>query len=416
MSHPGKPLFRQEVLDAHRHSWLGGISLSQPLRPRVLAGVACTVAAAVLCFLVFGSYTRRSSVTGQLVPDLGLSSVVAPGNGVVGRLLVEEGAPVVVGQPLALIDVPRATADGRDALGAIRAGLRTRSESTRTLGETQVAQVDAQIDGARRQLQGARDELAQVEAAIATRVELERIGRETEQRYQDVADKQYISQVQLNQQRQAVLDLVNARQALERQATQLRRSIAQHEGELRELPIQRRGLLAGTAGDIAALETERVQQEANGQLLLKSPVAGMVANRMIEPGQAVQGGQALLSLLPHGSRLQAQLLVPSRAIGFIEPGDRVQLRYQAFPYQKFGHHVGRVLQISRSAITPNKEGAEPVYRVLVELNAQAITAYGKAEPLRPGMLLEADILGERRRLYEWLLEPLYSLQGKMDAG
>lgn len=416
MSGASKALFRREVLDAQRHSWLGGISLVQPLRPRVLAGVVFAIAAAVLCFLVFGNYTRRASVTGQLVPDLGLSSVVAPGNGVVARLLIEEGARVEAGQPLALIDVPRATADGRDALGAIRAGLRTRSESARTLGETQVAQVDAQIDGARRQLQGAREELAQVEAAIATRVELERIGRETEKRYQGVADKQYISQVQLNQQRQAVLDLVNARQALERQATQLRRNIAQYEGELRELPIQRRGLLAGTAGDIAALETERVQQEANGQLLLKAPVAGMVANRMIEPGQAVQGGQALLSLLPQGSRLQAQLLVPSRSIGFIAPGDRVQLRYQTFPYQKFGHHVGHVLQVSRSAITPGKEDAEPVYRVLVALDEQAITAYGKAEPLRPGMLVDADILGETRRLYEWVLEPLYSLQGKLGGG
>jgi membrane fusion protein len=384
----------------------------------VLAGVAMALTAVVVCLLVFGNYTRRQSVNGQLVPDLGLSSVVAPGNGVVARLLIEEGARVEAGQPLALIDVPRATADGQDALGAIRDGLRTRSESTKILGETQVAQIDAQIDAARRQLQGARDELAQVEAAIGTRVELERIGRETEKRYEEVAGKQYISQVQLNQQRQAVLDLVNARQALERQATQLRRNIAQYEGELRELPIQRRGTLAGTAGDIAALDTERVQQEANGQLLLKAPVAGLVANRMIEPGQAVQGGQALLSLLPQGSKLQAQLLVPSRAIGFIEPGDRVQLRYQAFPYQKFGHHVGRVLRISRSAIMPagKKDDAEPVYRVLVELSEQGILAYGKNEPLRPGMRLEADILGERRKLYEWVLEPLYSVKGKLDGG
>jgi membrane fusion protein len=408
-----KPLFRQEVLDARKHSWLGGISLSQPLRPRVLAGVAMTLTAVVVCVLLVGSYTRRQSVTGQLVPDLGLSTVVAPGSGVVARLLIEEGTRVEAGQPLALIDVPRATADGQDALGAIRDGLNARRDSTRLQGESQVMQIDAQIDGARRQLQGAREELAQLEAAIETRKELEKIGRETEQRYADIAEKQYVSQVQLNQQKQAVLDQVNARQGLERQATQLRRNIAQTEQTLRELPLQRRSLLAGTAGDIAALDTERVQQEANGQLLLKAPVTGMVANQMIEPGQAVQGGQALLNLLPQGSKLQAMLLVPSRAIGFIEPGDRVQLRYQAYPYQKFGHHIGHVLQISRSAIeAPNGEG-EPRYRVLVALDQQAITAYGKAEPLRPGMLVDADILGERRKLYEWVLEPLYSVKGKL---
>jgi membrane fusion protein len=325
---------------------------------------------------------------------------------------------VRAGQPLALIDLPRTAADGRDALGVLRNGLLARRDSARAMGEAQVMQLDAQLDGTRRQLQGARRELEQLEAELVTRRELEKLGRETEVRYESVAAKQYISEVQLSQQRQAVLDLVNARQSLERQATQLRRNIAQLEQSLHELPMQQRGMRAGTAGELASLDQERVQLETNGQLMLKAPVAGLVAHRMSEPGQAVQGGEALLSLLPQGSHLQAQLLVPSRAIGFIAPGDRVQLRYQAFPYQKFGHHVGRVLRISRSAIMPagKKDDAEPVYRVLVELSEQGILAYGKNEPLRPGMRLEADILGERRKLYEWVLEPLYSVKGKLDGG
>jgi hypothetical protein len=106
-------------------------------------------------------------------------------------------------------------------------------------------------------------------------------------------------------------------------------------------------------------------------------------------------------------RLQAQLLIPGRAIGFIEPGDRILLRYQAFPYQKFGHQAGRVASISRNAIAPTGgiRGAERVYRVRVDLEHQSIMAGGKPRPLRPGMLLDADLLGERRRLYEWILKP-----------
>ena len=34
----------------------------------------------------------------------------------------------------------------------------------------------------------------------------------------------------------------------------------------------------------------------------------------------------------------------------------------------------------------------------------------------PGMLLDADILGERRRLIEWVFEPLYSLKGRVGDG
>lgn len=96
----------------------------------------------------------------------------------------------------------------------------------------------------------------------------------------------------------------------------------------------------------------------------------------------------------------------------------VQLGYQAFPHQKFGHHRGVVARISRSAIGPslpgpNGQAGEPYYRVVVHLAGQTILAYGKPEPLRPGMLLEADILGEERKLYEWVLEPLYSLTGRL---
>ncbi len=157
--------------------------------------------------------------------------------------------------------------------------------------------------------------------------------------------------------------------------------------------------------------------EANGELLLRAPVAGLVASRLVEVGQAVQIGQPILSLLPDGSMLRAQLRVPSAAIGFIKPGDRVLLRYQAYPYQKFGSHEGTVIRISRSAIaeTYTEHGSpnEPMYRVLVSLNQQSVLAYGSHEPLRPGMRLEADIMGERRRLYEWILEPLYSVTGKV---
>ena len=308
------------------------------------------------------------------------------------------------------------TAAGSDALTVIREGLEVRRGSLTELGQSQAAQIDAQIQGIGQQRAAAKRELAQIENEISTRREQVRIGKETAERYQLVADQKYVSQVQVNQQQQAFLELLNAQQGLERQATSIRRNLAQLEQTLRELPAQRQGLQATTSRDLAMLDQERVQQEANGELLVRAPLAGLVANRFIEPGQAVQAGQPVMSLLPKGSRLQAQLLVPSAAVGFIEPGDRVLLRYQAYPFQKFGHHGGRVIRVSRSAIAPasgDGQGAEPYYRVLVALDKQSIIAYGEQEPLRPGMRLDADILGERRKLYEWVLEPLYSLRGKM---
>ncbi len=108
-------------------------------------------------------------------------------------------------------------------------------------------------------------------------------------------------------------------------------------------------------------------------------------------------------------------------------GQHVLLRYQAYPYQKFGHYEGVVASISRSAVSPGElppqlagissltassGGAEPVYRITVKLERQTVTAYGQPVPLQAGMQLEADVELETRRLYEWVLDPLYTLTGK----
>lgn len=411
-------LFRREVLEAKRGSWLGGISLAQPVRLWVLATFAAIAASVVLGFLVFGEYTRRSRVEGELIPDLGLSTVVAPSAGVIASLHAEEGDLVQRQSALLLINVPRVTAAGDDALNVLRDGQETRVVSLGKLQDAKDQQLQAQQRGTEQQRDALRRELTQIENEIRTRGEQVRIGRETVGRYRQVVDQRYVSLVQMNQQEQSMLDMLNAQQALQRQATSLRRTLAQLDQSLAELPEQRRAARAMTERDLAALRQEAVQMEANGELLLRAPVAGLVASRQVEAGQAVQAGQPILSLLPEGSLLRAQLLVPSAAIGFIKPGDHVLLRYQAYPYQKFGSHEGTVIRVSRSAIAASSqkgEASEPVYRVLVSLDQQSVLAYGKPEALRPGMRLEADIMGERRRLYEWILEPIYSVTGKVGS-
>jgi membrane fusion protein len=129
----------------------------------------------------------------------------------------------------------------------------------------------------------------------------------------------------------------------------------------------------------------------------------------------------MVSIIPGGAVLEAHLYAPSRSIGFIRQSDQVLLRYQAFPYQKFGHTRGTVMSVSRTALAASEipgagsstASSEPLYLITVALEKQSITAYGQAQPLQAGMLVDADILQEKRKLYEWVLEPLYSLTGKL---
>ncbi len=125
-----------------------------------------------------------------------------------------------------------------------------------------------------------------------------------------------------------------------------------------------------------------------------------------------------LGLGEQDARFHADLFVPTRAIGFIEPGQSVLLRYSAFPYQQFGIHEGTVEKVTQTILLPNEldvpvQLEEPVYRVSVVPKEQTITAYGRELDLQAGMLLEASILLEGRSLGEWLLAPIYSLRGSL---
>lgn len=413
------PLFRKEALDAKCRGSLGSVSLAQPLRLWALTLGAALVAIIVGLFLTLGSYTRRSKVAGQLVPSMGLSTVTAPETGLISRLDVIEGSPVNRGQTLAVVTVPRATVTEGDTLAALERRLERRREGLIEGRSAQKDLIAAQDTGYRSQLSVARHELAQVETEIGIRQAQIRISEETLQRLRQLEDDRYVSLLEIKQQESSGLSWHGEMQALQRQAIVIRRSIEQLEQASRELLGQRRATDAALTRDLALLEQEKLEVQARGALTVNAPVAGTVSAQMIKSGQTVQAGQPLLTLLPVNAELEAELLVPSRAIGFIEPGDRVLLRYQAYPYQKFGHHEGKVIQISRSALIPGELGAltgstrtgEPLYRVTVSLAKQVVTAYGKDESLKPGMLLDADILGERRRLIEWILEPLYSLKG-----
>jgi membrane fusion protein len=97
----------------------------------------------------------------------------------------------------------------------------------------------------------------------------------------------------------------------------------------------------------------------------------------------------------------------------------VRIRYLAYPHQKFGSYGARVLAVSRNALPASELGfvppdgsREPLYRIKAALESQQVLAYGRPEPLKAGMQVEADVLLDRRRLIEWIFEPLLALAGR----
>jgi membrane fusion protein len=223
-------------------------------------------------------------------------------------------------------------------------------------------------------------------------------------------------QAELLDQQQRLADLTRARSAVER-------DLAAAQAEMRELRIQARRDEESGRRVINSTEQELTENEARRQILVRAPNDGVVTAITAHAGQPVASGQVLASVLPAGAELEALLYAPSRAAGFLKPGMTVVIRYQAYPYQKFGQAFGTVREVSHTALTPEElassraapwasAASEPLYRVRVALPRQTVTAFGSEVPLRSGALLDASVLLESRRLYEWVLEPLYTVRGR----
>jgi multidrug efflux pump subunit AcrA (membrane-fusion protein) len=150
-------------------------------------------------------------------------------------------------------------------------------------------------------------------------------------------------------------------------------------------------------------------QQAPSVRHLRAPVGLTVGVVNVSAGQTVAAHQTLVELFPASGRLEAELHLSPVAMGFIRPGQPVTLRYDAFPYQKFGSARGEVVSVSQMPVPGMPGDPASIYRGRVALERDHVEAFGQQIPLRPGMSLEAEILIEERSLIEWLLEPLYAI-------
>lgn len=418
------PLFRPQALAERRTRWLGTVLLAPQLSHSLFAAFAALAASAVLALLFFAEFTRTARISGWLMPDQGLLRIVAPLQGVISQLHVQEGAEVRKGQPLLVLSTELQS----EAVGATREEIVRRLMSRR---DSLIAERDLQHRLHRQELADLKsrvDTLEEEQLSLERERDLQRarlaLAEETERRQRRLRDDGVVPVQRLEQaQKERIDEALNLR-SIERAWASLQGSRLTLEGELRNLPLKYASKVADMERSIAALEQQLAETEAQRQLVILASQDGTVTALQAEVGSSVNTSVPLLAIVPAGSKLEAQLFSPSRAIGFVQPDQRVLLRYQSFPYQKFGHYEGTVVSVSRSAISPAEltqqlagltslfRTDEPLYRITVALASQTVTAYGKPVALQPGMQLEADVLIERRRLIEWILDPLFSVTGK----
>jgi membrane fusion protein len=415
-----RTLFRPEALEAQRQPWLGRVQLIRPLALGVLTLGVLAALLAVATFLTFAHYTRRATAPGVLVPDRGLIRLVPAAPGTVVERLVVEGQAVKAGDTLFVLALerPLLAAGGEDQ---VRKSLDERGRSLAAAARQQQSLAGARQAALERRLQALEREQVQLDSEAQLQRQRLGLAEQALQRLQALQAEQFISAAQVQAKSEELLGLKAQAQSLARQRASLERERAELEGERQALPLVAGGAVGGIEREAAQLARESAEQQGERRLVVRAPQPGTVSAMLAEPGQSVSPSSALASLVPEGASLQAQLYAPSSAVGFVRPGQPVQLRFEAFPFQKFGHWPARVVEVSRVPLAPAELAAlalpaaatpgEALFRITVALDERD-AAVREAMPLVAGMRLSADVLLERRRLVEWLFEPLLAWRSR----
>ena len=411
-------LFRQAAVDAAQTRWTGVASAIRPVSAWFLTGFLFIVAAAAILFLFIGSYTKKERVNGILMPAAGVLRVRAPENAVVASIAVREGQAVKAGDLLMQINRERfsdqaaALVMADQSLGQQRDQISLQSGQTNKAGNAAMAMLEERARRATADLVNMAEEIRlqeqQVDAAQQVLANLK-----------PLADEKIVSDIQYQQHSNQVLDLRARLEGLKRARAGLQTEIVVSRSEAASLKAKSAAEVAALERSLLALDQDRQLRRASVAMQIRAPLEGIVTALVVAAGQRVDSATTLATLVPVGSKMEAVLFVPSSAIGFIKPGRRVVLRYDAFPFEKFGQYFGTVATVS-AADVPAADMVSPAaaqmptdkrttFRVLVALEQEHIDAYGVAIKLKPGQTLAADIELDRRRLIEWIFDPLYAL-------
>ncbi|THJ45979.1 HlyD family efflux transporter periplasmic adaptor subunit [Burkholderia sp. LS-044] len=415
------PLFRQAALNAQRTSLLGEIVLVRPVSFAILTVAATAMAIVVIVFFAFGSYTRRTTVEGVVTPDTGLVKLYAKQPGVVLEKRVTEGQRVTRGQVLYTISTDlQSSAAGDTQVALINQARQRKALLQQEIDKTRRLQSDER-DTLRARISSLRTQLAGIDDQIAAQRLRTSLAADASARYAGLLARDYISTDQSQQREADLLDQRARLNSLQRDRASTAQLLKEAVNEDAGLSFKQQNVLSQIDRNVIDVDQALIESEARRELVITAPEAGTVTAVITEPGQMSDGSHPLASIVPANAHWQAHLFVPSTAVGFIRVGDPVLIRYQAYPYQKFGQYAANVVSIAGTALSPaelaisggpgGNDGA--FYRITVALQSQSVTAYGLPQPLQAGMALQADVLQERRRLYEWVLEPLYSLTGKL---
>ena len=361
-----------------------------------------TVAGAVLASLIISvpKIQRVPALAANAYPSF---RITVPRTSQVVHLSISEGSRVRRGQVLAQLssflddeartrsDIERVTASRTEAL--TQQQLRDQWNSY----ASEKADLQAALTALKAQQTLLLEDVSdQAEALNVAQREFEAV--------EAVASRGFVSKSEINrrllaliQQRAHSRDAKRRAGENEKEILRLSRKIQQADidARIRQFNTQRDRLHASAANDLA---------RAGDRFLLRAPADGVISALVAYPGGSVRAGGAIATVVPERSPVHAILYVSSAAIGTVRLGQEVRLRFDSYPYYKYGDLTAHIESISRAVVLPHDSPelfnlTEPTFKVVATIDRAQVSKI----PVAAGMTGSGLIVTGRRTLIDLLV-------------
>ncbi|ENM1806372.1 HlyD family secretion protein [Klebsiella variicola] len=416
-----KNIYRKEAIEYKKSHWKGKALLLAGLPAWLIVSISLLFLITLITTVITCSFTQRIDVHGEVITLPHSVNVFAPQQGFVLSQLVKVGDSVAKGQPLYEIDVSKNTINGNVSAAQIKV-INEKIANAKDIIEKLCRNKKETLSVLEKQLLTTNESLQETNRMLAnTQAGLKKMHINLSS-YDKYLSEGLITKDQYNYQHSLYFQQQSAYQSLVSQKMQLESQVTQFKSDKVTKLADFDNQISSQQNQINDFKNQLVESSANGNVVIKATTEGRIESLAVTKGQMVENGSSLAQIKPTGDvEYYLILWLPNNSIPYVKIGDTINIRYDAFPSDKFGQFHGEVISISSvpasrqemSEYTNVSNGSNQqelaLYKTIVRLRDKTFYYDGKTLSLSNGLKAQAVVFLEKRPLYMWMFTPFYKI-------
>ncbi|MEG8496765.1 HlyD family secretion protein [Klebsiella pneumoniae] len=416
-------LYRTEAIEYKRHHWRGKALLLAGLPAWLIVLLSTLFLIALIVAVIFCKFTQRIDVKGEVITLPHSINVFSPQQGFIIKQYVKIGDLVKKNQPLYEIDVSRNTSSGNVSAAQVES-INEKIYNSEEIIKKLVHNKKQTLNALNEQLKTSTDSLkVTIRMLQNTQAGLKKM-HDNLASYDKYLSDGLITKDQYNYQHSLYFQQQSAYQSLVSQKMQLESQITQLNSDKVTKAADFDNQISSQYNQTNDYKNQLIESNANGNgnLIVKATADGRIESLSATQGQTVDNGSSLAQIKPIGNvEYYLILWLPNNSIPYLKIGDSINIRYDAFPADKFGQFPGEIISISSmpasrqemSEYTNVNNGSTQqelaLYKAIVKIKDKEFSYKGKTLSLSNGLKAQAVVFLEERPLYMWMFTPIYKI-------